>query len=314
MMVKIRKEYHVNKNKTIGAISLSLAASLWGGMYVVSKAVLDYIPPFTLVWLRYLIALMVLLSMYQRHFKSEKQMILKHWKQLAFIGFVGYFGSISLQFMGTKLSNAHTGSLITSATPAFMVLFAWFLLKEKLTLNKVISVTLATIGVIIVIGFDLQFTQFGLGSILLFLAALTWAYQSILVKLASSTLSILSITTGSIAFALLYTTIPMMIEMPSITSLAEHYWSVVVGVLYLGIFATAGAFFLWNKGLEYLDASHASLFFFFQPLVGSLLGWYFLSEQINYRFFIGAAFILSGVVIINIKKADLRQLKSNDTL
>ena len=45
---------------------------------------------------------------------------------------------------------------------------------------------------------------------------------------------------------------------------------VILGVLYLGIVSTAGAFFLWNKGLELLDASIGSLFFF-QPIVGSLL-------------------------------------------
>ena len=35
---------------------------------------------------------------------------------------------------------------------------------------------------------------------------------------------------------------------------------VILGVLYLGIVSTAGAFFLWNKGLELLDASIGSLF------------------------------------------------------
>lgn len=48
------------KKSIIGAICLSLAASMWGGMYVVSKYVLDFIPPFTLVWLRYMIAFIFL--------------------------------------------------------------------------------------------------------------------------------------------------------------------------------------------------------------------------------------------------------------
>ncbi|MBL1704302.1 EamA family transporter, partial [Klebsiella pneumoniae] len=40
------------KQTILGAICLSLATSIWGGMYVVSKYVLDFIPPLTLVWLR----------------------------------------------------------------------------------------------------------------------------------------------------------------------------------------------------------------------------------------------------------------------
>lgn len=48
------------KQTILGAICLSLAASIWGGMYVVSKYVLDFIPPLTLVWLRFIIAFVVL--------------------------------------------------------------------------------------------------------------------------------------------------------------------------------------------------------------------------------------------------------------
>lgn len=48
------------KQAFLASFYLSLAAGIWGGMYVVSKYVLDYIPPFTLVWLRYAVALIVL--------------------------------------------------------------------------------------------------------------------------------------------------------------------------------------------------------------------------------------------------------------
>lgn len=39
-----------------GAIYLSIGASLWGGMYVASKYALDLIPPFTLLFIRYILA------------------------------------------------------------------------------------------------------------------------------------------------------------------------------------------------------------------------------------------------------------------
>ena len=106
----------------------------------------------------------------------------------------------------------------------------------------------------------------------------------------------------------------MLLELQTATLIINNLSHLIFGVLYLGIFATAGAFFLWNKGLEYLDASHASLFFFFQPLVGSILGWFFLSEKITLRFYIGSVFILIGVVLTTIKKADLRQLKPKHNL
>ena len=49
--------------------------------------------------------------------------------------------------------------------------------------------------------------------------------------------------------------------------------------------------FLWNKGLELIDASIGSLFFFFQPIVGSLLGWLLLNETLNSNFLL-AVFLL----------------------
>lgn len=116
------------KNRLLGAICLSLAASIWGGMYVVSKYVLDFIPPITLVWLRYIIAFVLLFAILKIvQFKTKSGGAKKgsrDWLLLAWIGFIGYFVSITCQFIGTKLSDAHTGALITSATPAFMIVFA----------------------------------------------------------------------------------------------------------------------------------------------------------------------------------------------
>ncbi|MNN39530.1 EamA-like transporter family protein [compost metagenome] len=49
------------KNKLLGSLYLSLAASIWGGMYVVVKVLVDVIPPLELVWMRYVIAFVALL-------------------------------------------------------------------------------------------------------------------------------------------------------------------------------------------------------------------------------------------------------------
>ncbi len=45
----------------LGSIYLATAATIWGGMYVVSKVVLTVIQPLELVWLRYVVALMMLI-------------------------------------------------------------------------------------------------------------------------------------------------------------------------------------------------------------------------------------------------------------
>jgi drug/metabolite transporter (DMT)-like permease len=292
------------KQTLLGALYLSLASSIWGGMYVVSKYVLDYIPPFTLVWLRYIIAfvfLWVILKAVQKRSGKEEKLNKRDWILICWIGFIGYFISISFQFIGTLLSDAHTGSLITSATPAFMVIFAMFVLKEKLTIRKTISMFLATLGVVIVIGWDTKVGTYFLGSIILVGAAITWALLSVYVKMAAKRFSSLTITTYAIGFALAFTTPVMMWEIQSHDVYYQNIL-IVLGILYLGLVSTAGAFFLWNKGLELMDAGIGSLFFFFQPVVGTFLGWLLLNEEINANFFIGAILILAGVVIVTFQK------------
>ena len=292
------------KQTILGAICLSLAASIWGGMYVVSKYVLDFIPPLTLVWLRFIIAFVVLYGILKLAEKKQKKKVTirkKDWLLFAWIGFIGYFISITCQFIGTKLSDAHTGSLVTSATPAFMVIFAALILKEKLTARRLLSTIIATIGVIIVIGWDIEIGSYFIGTIILVGAAITWALLSIYVKIASIQFSSLVITTYAIFFSLFFIT-PFMIWELQAASIGTVNTYVILGVLYLGIVSTAGAFFLWNKGLELMDASIGSLFFFFQPIVGSLLGWLLLNETLNSNFFIGGILIICSVLITTFEK------------
>ncbi|AZV67182.1 DMT family transporter [Bacillus cereus] len=292
------------KQTILGAIYLSLTASIWGGMYVVSKYILDFIPPLTLVWLRFIIAFVVLyfiLKIAEKKQKKKATIRKKDWLLFAWIGFIGYFISITCQFIGTKLSDAHTGSLVTSATPAFMVIFAALILKEKLTARRLLSTTIATIGVIIVIGWDIEIGSYFIGTIILVGAAITWALLSIYVKIASIQFSSLVITTYAIFFSLFFIT-PFIIWELQAASIGTVNTYVILGVLYLGIVSTAGAFFLWNKGLELLDASIGSLFFFFQPIVGSLLGWLLLNETLNSNFFIGGILIICSVLITTFEK------------
>lgn len=292
------------KDTILGSICLALAASIWGGMYVFSKYVLEYISPITLVWLRYVIAFTVLFIILKiTTYKKKSKICLdkKDWGLLAFIGFIGYFLSIYLQFLGTKLSDAHTGSLITSAVPAFIVLFARIILKEKITVQKLISLIIATFGVLIVIGWHKEIGAYFWGCIVLLGAAITWALLSVYVKVLSKKLNSLTITTYSILFSLLYTTPFMLFEIKD-SSIVFNNYLVILGVVYIGIVSTAGAFFLWNKGMELMDAGIGSLFFFFQPIVGATLGCVLLNEKLNINFYFGGVLILIGIGIVTLKQ------------
>lgn len=284
-------------NNYIGSIYLTLAASIWGGMYVVSKVLLTVIPALELVWLRYIVALITLVfigCITGQSWKLQKRDI----PLTLAIGVIGYFISIWAQFAGTQLSSAQMGSVITAATPAFMVLFARLLLQEKITFRKGSSVCLATIGVLLIVGIGDFSSSSQLGGFILGIAALTWAFMSILVKRIPDHYSQLVITTYAIAIAAVIMT-PLIIPQLSLSQINSFQQPIIWGgILYLGIISTAGAFFFWNKGLQLVDATQGGLFFFFQPLVGTVLGWFFLGEQVDLAFWIGTALIMSGVLLV----------------
>jgi drug/metabolite transporter (DMT)-like permease len=47
-----------------------------------------------------------------------------------------------------------------------------------------------------------------------------------------------------------------------------------------------------------VEATRGGIYFFFQPLIGTLLGWFFLGEQVGFAFWIGILLILSGVLLV----------------
>ncbi|MDP9729595.1 drug/metabolite transporter (DMT)-like permease [Alicyclobacillus tengchongensis] len=47
-----------------------------------------------------------------------------------------------------------------------------------------------------------------------------------------------------------------------------------------------------------VDASSGGLFFFFQPLVGTFLGWLILGEEVGVTFWLGAALIVISVSLV----------------
>lgn len=286
-----------SSTRIIGALAALGAASIWGGMYVVSKYVLDFVPPFTLVVLRLAIACVVLLGLLA--LRRQLAIPRRELPLIALCGLIGYPISLGAQFAGTHLSTAHDAALITSSTPAFVAVFAALVLRERVGGWRWGAIALATLGVVVVAlgqsGGDEAAAPL-LGDVLLLVAALTWALYSVLAKAATAQRSVLVVTTYSLVFGFIIALPTAPIELggfsfPSIPALA--LW----GVLYLGIVSTAVAFYLWNKGLELLDASLASLFFFAQPVVGSVLGWFLLGEWLAPSFFVGAALVAAGVLV-----------------
>jgi len=290
----------------VGLLSGLTAASIWGGMYVVSKVVLEVIPPFALLTLRLvlgIVALGIVIFIRNTRAPAKVSMTGDQLRQSFLVGVLGYGVSLGFQFVGTKLSTASNGSLVTSATPAFVLLFAPLILGEKTTLQRAAALVISTLGVVAVIdprNAELSPSLFW-GNLSLLAAGLTWALYSVLVRKVAQNADLLTssavMLAGGLPSSLLFGAWEAGTQ-----GIGQITAAVIGGILFLGIISTAVAMFLWNYAFAELPAAVASLTFFAQPVVGTLLGWWFLGEQITPLFLFGGAMIGVGLAVSSTEK------------
>jgi len=284
----------MTKSTLDGILSGLAAAAIWGGMYVVSKVVLEVIPPFALLSLRLLLGILALGVFALRKPDSAPGGRLR--LEMIAVGLVGYGVSLGFQFTGTRLSTASNGALVTSATPAFVLLFAAWLLKEPVTRQRLLALLLASLGVLAVIDPRTASLspQLFWGNLFLIAAALTWALYSVLVRKVSQRADLLWAS-----WLFFWGGLPVSLpaaawELPN-DPLGQITPGVILGILYLGIVSTAIAMYLWNRAFALLPAGTASLTFFAQPVVGAGLGAFFLGEKLSLFFLFGGALIGLGL-------------------
>ncbi len=281
-----------------GALYGITAASIWGSMYVVSDLVLLIVPPFTLLTLRIALGLAVLLPLSLRRGQSLPGR--RSLRSLLAVGVVGLGISLGAQFLGTDLSTAVNGALVTSASPAFVVLFAVLLLRERMTLQRLAAIVLASAGVLIILdpaSADFASDTFA-GDVFLALAAVTWGLYSVLVRRVTlrDAMPALMVTVVALIGGLLVS-IPASILELSQRPIGAMSVEIVLGILYLGIVSTALALLLWNRAFSLVPATIASLFFFAQPLAGALLSAVFLGQRMTETLWLGGILIALSVLL-----------------
>jgi drug/metabolite transporter (DMT)-like permease len=281
--------------RTTGIAAGLAAAAIWGGMYVVSKVVLEVLPPFTLLSLRLILGAFALglVLLFRRQAAVGRRQVV----QVLGVGLLGFGVSVGLQFVGTSLSSAANAALITSASPVFILLFGALLLGEAVTARRLAALALAGLGVLAVLnptGADLAQSAFR-GNVVLIAAAVTWGLYSVLVKRASRDLGTTEVSFLAFLGGLILSLPLAAAEGPS--SAGPITPSLVAGVLYLGLISTALAMYLWNRSLALLEAGLVSLLFFAQPVVGVSLSAWLLDERLPPSFWVGAAMIAAGLLL-----------------
>lgn len=261
-------------------------------MYVVSKVVLEVIPPITLVAVRMGVAF-VCMVLWLRLLGRDWRLPRKLWAPVAAMGLVGYALSITAQFIGTGLAGAALGSLITTASPLVTVALSALLRIERVPVRAWVGLGIALLGVWVLSGSGNTNLA---GVFWLIVAALTWGILGLIggqtvrqhdPALVSAWASLI----GGVALAVL---VPgELARMP----IGEIHLGTVAGVLYLGVVSTAVAFTLWVYAVAKAGSVLSGIAFFAQPVVGGLLGWALLGESLGLSFLLGAVLLFVGALI-----------------
>lgn len=283
------------------ALAPLLAASIWGGMYVVSKWGFDRIPPLTLGFLRVAIGGVILYGVVR--YRGVEVDPADHRAFTVLGGWVA--ATIALQFLGTELTNASQGSLLTVLTPVFTVALGATVLGERVTTEKATGMAIALVGTLIVVagryGLPAVASGNAAGVALLVLASFTFAGYTVW--------GLPVVRRYSAMTAAAYSTVAAA-PMLAVTAVVELWWlrapltavtspGTLLAVGYLGVGSTAAAWYLWYKGLEFVPAGTVAVFFFAQPVVGTALGTAFLGEAVGVGFVVGGGLLALGVWLVS---------------
>lgn len=292
-------------------IYLLITVIAWGSLYVAGKYVLEVIPAFTLLFLRYLIGVSVLLLVYRKgkHERVQKE----DYKYIIAIGVFGYFLGIGLQLLGNYYCDASLASLINSTNPVVIVALAIPILKEKATVHKMVAVAITVIGAIIIVG-NIKGGSVMLGVILSIGAVLTWSLASVLVRFVSRKYNSITITVYGMVMAMLLAIPASVYQLIK----AGTTWSMITPgvaatVIYIGIVCTAIALLFWNKALSMIDAATCSLFYPLQPVVSTILGVLLLGEKITANFILGGL-LIGGAIIYAILTDCEKSIESEENV
>jgi len=274
---------------------------IFGFTFLFSKIALTYVSPVALISYRFLFAFLVFELL--RRFKVIKVRFWKGqwklWLPIALCEPVLYFFG---ETFGLQRTTTGEAGLMIALIPVFVTLLSAFVLREKPLVLQVLFILLSIAG-ILVIQFAVPAEGQGgdvIGFLLLLGAVLTAAFFTILSRKASRILTPTETTyfmmlTAAVAFNLVYLPeLAIQGRMGSFfTDLAQ--WEVILPLLYLGIVASIGGYFLVNFALSKLPAPVSSIYSNLSTVVAVAAGALILGEPLSAAHFIGGAMIIAGV-------------------
>jgi drug/metabolite transporter (DMT)-like permease len=276
--------------------ALVAAALLWGGSFSAMRLAVQAMNPWSVMWLRMVIALMVILPFAGRlKIRSYRQ---GDWRLLVPMVLFQPCIYFLLESYALKLTTSSQAGVISASVPLMVAVGAWLLLAEPLGRRTLAGLFLSVAGVVVLsLSGDASDSAVNplLGNGLELLAMTSAAVNIIFVKRLCDRynpwlLTVLQVVAGTLFFT------------PGLVFLvrgAKVMWTVplVLSIILLGALVTLGAFGLYNWAMSRIPASRAAVFINMVPVTAVAFGWMMMGESLSIVQCIAAAGVMVGVAI-----------------
>lgn len=284
-------------NQTLAPIALCCTAFAWGSSFVALKHAMEVFSPYSVIFMRMLIASICFLLLKRFFGKIEYQK--GDWIYLVLMSLGEPCFYFVFEAYAVKYTSAGSVGVINSLMPPMVAIAAWFFLKEKINRWAVIGLSIAIVGAVALTWVSTSSEHAPnpvLGNLLEFGAMASSCFYVIILAKISSRYSAFFLTAmqsfvGSLFF------LPFAWYQPVLVAGQNPDWTHILSVIYLGIFVSLGGYFAYNWGVSKIGASKAAMFVNLVPVFSLLIGFLLLGERLSIVQLACVGLILAGVIL-----------------
>ncbi|MBU2650864.1 MAG: DMT family transporter [Bacteroidetes bacterium] len=286
-----------------------LSMLFWGMSFVWSTQVLEYYSPITTILLRLLIS-SVLLFLLLKPFGLIENIRKEHLGLFLLSALFNPFLYFIGENYGLKLTTPTVSAVVIATIPVLTPVFAYFLLKEKLTIFNYIGIMLSFAGVVIMLmGKDLTLDVSAVGLGFLFFAVITGIIYSVLLKKLTVHYNALTIITWQNILGFIYM-LPVFLIMDVSTFLEiKPGPGAIRSLILLAVFASSGAFILYTIAIKYLGVNKSNVYTNLIPVITAIFSFYIIQEEFTMNKLAGILVVVGGVFLSQIRSRNKQIIK-----
>jgi len=290
---------HADRRQLTAFALLGLVMVLWAGNSIVARAVRFDVPPFTLAFVRWLGASLILLPFAVAPLRRDWAAIRKAWKPILALGLLGIGAFNALLYSGLQYTTAANALLLQAGVPALVVLLDRMFFAVRSPPLQSVGVAFSTFGVLVIVfegdAARAMKLHFGLGDLLILASVLVWALYTVFLRLrpAIAPTSFVAVTFFIGVAAMAPLALGEWLSGQTI-QWGPHVWGAFA---YVCVLPSIVSYFIFNAATRAVGPSKSGQAITLLPLFGAFLSACLLGERLHGYHFAGMALIVAGIVL-----------------